>query len=242
MNNIIALALGISSMLLAPAAIASAEHGETGTAPDKALRMLQEGNARFVEGRMQHAHQDRDQRHTLVTGQHPDAIVLSCSDSRLPPEVLFDRGLGEIFVIRVAGNALGNAAVASIEYAVEHLGTRLIVIMGHESCGAIKATLSTPETESAGSHDLDILISEIRANLTGIDASVLKHDKTLREPARRNVDSVSKRLLERSHIVRHAVESGKVQIARALYNLDSGKVEFWGISSQSKPGAVHHGH
>lgn len=165
------------------AAPAGAEHGGAGhgaaaaaTAAPAAHRVASEvsateafkelvvGNGRFVTGTPSHMNQDAARRKALAGGQKPHAIVLSCSDSRVPPEVIFDRGLGDIFVVRVAGNVLSDVATASIEYAVEHLGAPLIVVMGHESCGAVKAAL-TLKAEDAGSFDLTSLVASIQHNL-----------------------------------------------------------------------------
>jgi len=219
----------------APATSHAAAHGTLGVAPDQMLSDLKAGNQRFIDDQSQHTHQNSVRRKELIHGQKPGAIVLSCSDSRVPPEVIFDQGLGDIFTIRVAGNILGAATVASIEYAVEHLGTRLIVVMGHESCGAVSAALKTPVGKTAGSPDLDSLISTIQGNLTpdgsgdGATRALASAttDKTLRQPVMRNVDAVVKSLKQRSRIVSHAIEEGKVQVVPAIYGLESGKVDFF---------------
>ena len=109
--------------------------------PQDAWARLRAGNARFVDGRPEHPNQSFAHRIEVAKGQHPYAIVLTCSDSRVPPEILFDTGLGDIFVIRVAGNTADDAAIASMEYAVEHLHVPLIVVLGHERCGAVQAAV-----------------------------------------------------------------------------------------------------
>lgn len=224
------------SILLAAAnfAVASDAHHATGAPPREVLQSLLEGNRRYVDGRPRHLLEDAVRRKALTKGQQPSAIILSCSDSRVPPELIFDKGLGELFVIRVAGNVLGAATVASIEYAVEHLGSSLIVVMGHESCGAVKAALTTPKTQSTGSLDLDSLIGTIQPGIANSDASLLSKDPTLRKPVMENVDAVSENLMKRSRIVRKMVEEGKVSIVRAIYGLESGKVEFW--KTEALPG------
>ena len=135
MNTIISLLLAVSW--------AATDH-KPSVAPDTALKWLMNGNNRFVKTqlRMKEGQKPADIKR-LSSGQQPHAIVLSCSDSRVPPELVFDQKLGEIFVVRTAGEALGDNAVGSIEYAVEHLGSRLIVVMGHTSCGAVKAAHAT---------------------------------------------------------------------------------------------------
>ncbi|MGZ3798075.1 MAG: carbonic anhydrase, partial [Pseudobdellovibrionaceae bacterium] len=133
----------------------SHEKADTGVNAKTALAWLKNGNTRYLKGTLRKDGQSNKDRERLVTGQKPHTIILSCSDSRVPPEVLFDQKLGEIFVIRTAGEALDNAAIASVEYALEHLGSHLLVVMGHESCGAVKAAFSTLKGEDAGSPALD---------------------------------------------------------------------------------------
>jgi carbonic anhydrase len=193
------------------------------TCPKVALKELKEGNVRFVSERPMALSTTTDShRLQLVQGQNPHTVVLSCSDSRLPPEHVFDQGLGKIFTIRVAGNVLNEEAVASIEYAVAHLGSRLIVVMGHESCGAVKAALHTPVDQCAGSPSLNKLIRKIRGNI-GKVSSVCP---VLREPVMKNASATAKDLVKRSKIIRDAVKSGAVHVQEAIYKLESGTVEF----------------
>ena len=123
----------------------------------EALERLMKGNERFVKGRAIQPNGSPEHRRELLAGQEPFAVVLGCSDSRVPPEIIFDCGLGEIFVIRVAGNILDDVVIGSIEYAVEHLGTRLVLVLGHESCGAVGASLEGGE---AGGH-IDSIVNAI---------------------------------------------------------------------------------
>ncbi|MCS6929871.1 MAG: carbonic anhydrase [Saprospiraceae bacterium] len=113
--------------------------------PEAALAALLEGNQRFLAGALRHPHQTQRRVREVENAQHPFAVVVSCSDSRVPPEIIFDEGVGDLFVIRTAGNLLGNLELGSIEYAVEHLGCPLVVVLGHTECGAIKAFLSGGE-------------------------------------------------------------------------------------------------
>jgi carbonic anhydrase len=199
-----------------------------GQDPSSALQQLKEGNARFVSGRNSHCGKEAAVRESLVEKQAPGAIVLSCSDSRVPPELVFDRNLGDLFAIRVAGNVLNDENVASIEYAIEHLGSRLIVVMGHESCGAVKAALSYSDSEGAESPSLGTLIAEIRTNMGARLTQYSKEkDAKLREPVKTNVSAVAASLLKRSRIVKEAVDSGRVKIVQAIYGLGTGRVEFW---------------
>lgn len=203
-----------------------AEHAGTTVTATEALNSLKEGNVRFVKGKAEHPNADAKTRHELVSGQKPHTIVLSCSDSRVPPELIFDKGLGEVFPIRVAGNVISSQGVASIEYAVAHLGSKVLLVMGHESCGAVKAALDTPVGTTAGSYDLDNLLSAIRPNVDTY-RHVASSDKKLRSPVISNVNAVTCGLLRRSKIVRDAVQSGQLKISPSIYSLETGKVDFW---------------
>src|SRR5262245_28073525 len=114
----------------------------SGVGPEAALKMLQEGNARFVAGKARHPHEDQGRRNETASGQHPFASILSCSDSRDPVEVTFDEGVGDLFVVRVAGNVADTDEIASLEYGAEHLGTQLIAVLGHTKCGAVTAVVN----------------------------------------------------------------------------------------------------
>lgn len=208
-----------------PAPAASHSHAE-GMTPSLALQSLREGNERFVSGRARHVHQEPAHRQKLAQGQHPHSIIVSCSDSRVPPELVFDQGLGDLFVIRVAGQALDAYGLGSIEYAIDHLGSRLIVVMGHDSCGAVKATLATAPGTSAGSPAIDQLVTHMRPNLKPF-TEIPKDDARLIGPVKANVNSVGQELVETSEVIARHVNAGKVQIATGIYHLDSGQVEFW---------------
>jgi carbonic anhydrase len=145
----------------APIPVVRAAGGAARSSAVLSLASLIAGNERYAAGRAQHPRAAREDRQQLLAGQHPRAIVLACADSRVPPELVFDQGLGDLFVVRVAGEAVDAASVASIEYAIEHLGASLIVVLGHQSCGAVMAALTTPHGK-AGSPDLDALLDEIR--------------------------------------------------------------------------------
>lgn len=162
--------------------------------------------------------------HALAAGQKPQVVVLSCADSRVPPEIVFDQGLGDLFVVRVAGNTLDAATVASIEYAVEHLGALLVVVLGHQSCGAVQAALETPP-KAAASPDLERLLAAIRPGIQ----QFLKGpgDPLLDGAVRANVDASAAGLLRRSAIIRERAGSGLLTLVPAVYLIDSGRVEFW---------------
>lgn len=195
-----------------------------GRPPRESLELLRQGNQRFVENKMTSPRRDDKTRMELSGTQRPFAVVLSCSDSRVPPEVVFDQGLGDVFVVRNAGHVLDAGPIASVEYALEHLGARLIVVMGHESCGAVKAALSTPVGKSAGSVDLDRLVAKIRPHLGSLKP--MSSDKLLRGPVKANTAGVARELVKKSAIVRDKLQHQEVSLVTAIYGLSSGQVEF----------------
>lgn len=202
----------------------SAHHEVSGVDPDVALGWLKNGNVRFMKSSLRKDGQSKKDISRLAKGQKPHTIVLSCSDSRVPPELVFDQKLGEIFVVRTAGEALDSAAIASIEYAAEHLGARLILVMGHTSCGAVKATLGTAEGGDAGSPALNDLVSDIRPRIK--DYMNKTPSEGLEKEVWANAKGVAKDLLERSEIIRNKVKAGDVKITSSVYHLDEGKVHF----------------
>ncbi|OYZ12995.1 MAG: hypothetical protein B7Y39_18445 [Bdellovibrio sp. 28-41-41] len=188
-----------------------------------ALSEIQAGNKRFSEGKSTHAGQDSAIREKLAGGQQPPVIVVSCSDSRVPPEKIFDQGLGQVFTIRLAGHVLNSDAIASIEYALDHLGAKTLVIMGHDSCGAVKAALITLANTSTGSPHLDSLLSKIRPAVSAFK-NISSEDKTIEGPVKANVTATVKDLVKRSKIVREFIENDRLLIAQGIYHLGSGLV------------------
>lgn len=219
--------------LSAPAASAkqdahpkTAAHAETGKAasPDQALEWLKNGNLRFKRHHVRRDGQSAGDIARLSTGQTPHAIVLSCSDSRVPPEIVFDQKLGEIFTVRTAGEALNDNVVGSIEYAVEHLGSKLIVVMGHSSCGAVKAALGTLDGKDAGTPALNGLVHDLHPHLQSFKGKPASKDVV--DESWTNTRGVAHDLLERSALLKSKFEKGEIKIETALYHLDSGDVEF----------------
>lgn len=197
-----------------------------GVTAEQALLWLQNGNKRYLSRSNRSDGKSQKDRERLGKGQHPHAIILSCADSRVPPETVFDQSLGEVFVVRTAGESLDSSVIASLEYAVEHLGPRLLVVMGHTSCGAVKAALETPEDKSAGSPSLDKLVGDIRPRIPNRSpASTASAGLEIESAA--NAQGVAADLLKRSDIIRARVEKGDLQIKPALYYLDSGSVKFY---------------
>jgi carbonic anhydrase len=196
-----------------------------GTEPEKALGWLKNGNTRFVKASLRKDGQSKKDIVRLSKGQQPHTIVLSCSDSRVPPEIVFDQKLGEIFTVRNAGEIPDQATIASIEYAVEHLGSRLLVVMGHTSCGAVKAALGTLDGGDAGSPSLNALVHDIHPRLASFKGRMPSSNDVATE-SWANTKGIAHDLLERSQILRERVASGDLKIQTALYHLDDGKVDF----------------
>lgn len=184
--------------------------------PDEVLARLKEGNARFMADKSEHPLQDEARREALVPGQAPWAIVLSCADSRVVPELAFDTGLGELFVVRVAGNVANTSSLASIEYAVANLGTPVIVVLGHQSCGAVTAALSGKDY----GYNLNHLLAHV------VPAIAKSESKEVDAVVKTNAQLTAEDLVSRSAIVRGAVEAGKLRIVPAYYALEKGEVSF----------------
>ncbi len=185
---------------------------------DQALAMLMEGNKRFVETQATHPHQDAEYRVGLGKGQAPFAAILACADSRVPPEVLFDEGLGDLFVVRVAGNIINDQLLGSLEYAAAHLNTPLIMVMGHTSCGAIGAVASGAEL---GGHiaSLAPAIQPAVDKVRDMDGNLT--DNAAREVARMTADQ----LRTSQPILADLVAQGKVKVVAAFYDLETGVVD-----------------
>ena len=202
---------------------AKEHHSEEGVTPAQALKFLQNGNARFLSGKLRKDGQRKTDIARLVKGQKPHSIVLSCSDSRVPPEVVFDQKLGELFVVRTAGETLDPTSIASIEYAVEHLGSRLILVMGHSHCGAVKAALSTFGGKDAGSPNLNKLVADIHPRIQAYSRAPASDD--VLKPAWANAKGVASDLLLRSEILKKKAAAGEIELKSALYDLRTGTVE-----------------
>lgn len=180
---------------------------------------LMAGNRRFVAGKPQ-ARDLVSLRQKLVSGQSPEAIVLSCSDSRVGPELIFDQSLGEIFVVRTAGNVADAVALGSIEYAVEHLHSPLLVVLGHQKCGAVNAACSG---EKMPSPNLDAIVEKISPAVNQAK-SYAKSDDLVESAIKENVHQSASDLSKNSEIIRHAIKSGKLTVIEAEYELDTGRV------------------
>jgi carbonic anhydrase len=188
--------------------------------PTQGLGRLVAGNQRFQSGATSHPNQDVKRRESLVEGQSPFAVIVSCSDSRVPPEVIFDQGLGDLFVVRVAGNTVTRAGLESIDYAVDHLGSNLIVVLGHDSCGAVKGAVAQCTSKPAAE------LPEIFSNICPAVAQARKAggDNLYSKAIDFNVTGQVS-MLERSPLFKRRVADGSLKIVGARYHLESGKIE-----------------
>lgn len=194
----------------------------------EALDRLAAGNARFIEDKLDGKLQNSSRRGELTGGQKPYAIVLSCADSRVVPELAFDAGLGELFVIRVAGNIANTSTIASIEYAVAHLDVKLIIVMGHESCGAVTAALSGGDN----GHNLNHLLAHITP------AKAASESDDVNTVVRKNAEMTAQELVDRSIIINNAMVEKDLFIIPAYYHLESGAVEFLGLEEEKEEEAA----
>lgn len=214
----------ILAALLICTAVAIASGGVSGMKPDEALQKLMDGNKRYVENTMGACAQTNTSlRDGLAKGQKPYAIILSCSDSRVSPEIVFDKTLGEIFVVRVAGNIPDPIVLGSIEYAAEHLGSTLIMVLGHERCGAVTAAV---DAKGKPEGNIGAIVKRILPSVKEARKKCKDTDKPkLVECAiDTNVAHVAKSLTSESKVIAHLVREGKLQIVTAKYDLDDGKV------------------
>ena len=220
------------------AGIAFSNPSGTSVSPDDALQKLMDGNKHFVENKMTNAAMsDPATRTSLAKSQKPYATILTCSDSRVPPEIVFDKGLGEIFVVRVAGNIPDPVVLGSIEYAAEHLGSTLIMVLGHERCGAVTATVDS-KGKSTGSANIDAIVKVIEPSvkLASKDCDACKGEKKCAETKKNefvecvidaNAKTVAAELTRKSAILKHLVEAKKIKIVAAKYDLDDGIVTLY---------------
>jgi carbonic anhydrase len=214
--------IGISSSMVLVATLSlfppQAQGQEANVTPAAALKLLKEGNNRFASDLASQRDVTNARRKELAKGQRPHAVVLACADSRVTPELILDQGLGEIFVLRVAGNVTDQDLIGSIEFAVAELKTPLVVVLGHQSCGAVKAALSG---------------ERLQGNLAGLIAKVhvgkvaREDGKTaLADAIRHNVLYQVEELSRRSALIKEFIDRGRVGVAAGVYSLDSGRVQW----------------
>jgi carbonic anhydrase len=197
----------------------------------EALERMREGNRRFVSGvRGGDAFTSQARRSELVAGQEPFAVILGCSDSRVPAEIVFDQGLGDLFVIRVAGNIVAASQVGSVEFAAERFGTPLVVVLGHSQCGAVLATIEqlTRPAESQ-SPNLRSIVDRVRPSVETLLATELRHDPEalVRHAVRANIRVSAEHLRHGSEVLERLIERGGLLVVGAEYSLETGIVEFF---------------
>ena len=196
----------------------------SGVTADEALQRLLDGNKRYVENKMKACEETyAEAREKLARTQNPYAIILSCSDSRVPPEIIFDKGLGEIFVVRVAGNVPDPIILGSIEYAAEHLGSPLVMVLGHKRCGAVTAAV---DAKGKPEGNLGAIIKAIAPAVKQAKREYKGKEKPelVESAINDNVKLVVANLTKQSSVLEHFVKERKVKIVAAKYNLDDGKV------------------
>ncbi len=184
---------------------------------DHALQTLLEGNKRYVADQTMHPHQSSERRNEVVAGQSPFAIVLTCSDSRVPAEILFDQGIGDVFVVRTAGNVADDVAVGSIEYAAEHLGSPLVVVLGHQKCGAVAATVDGGEAPGHIASIVKIIRPAVK-EVQGQPGNVVEN--AVLANVRRTVDQIA----HSQPMLAHLGHEGKLKVVGAYYSLETGEV------------------
>jgi len=217
----VVFAVGLYTHAQSTAPVQHSAHSSSVAAPptDQIWASLMAGNKRFVAGRPQ-SHDFVSLRHKLASGQQPHVIVLSCSASRVPPELVFDQTLGELFVIRTAGNVADPIGLGSIEYAVDHVHASVLLVLGHQKCGAVIAACSG---EKMPSRNLAAIVDKIEPAVTQAK-TYAKPDDLVESAIKENVHRSAQDLVANSEIVREAVKAGKLSVIEAVYQFDSGEV------------------
>jgi carbonic anhydrase len=197
----------------------------------EALQRLRDGNRRFVaDVRSQDTPSSRARRIELAERQEPFATILGCSDSRVPVELVFDQGLGDLFVIRVAGNIVAPSLIGSVEFAAERFGTRLVVVLGHSRCGAVQATLEQlQQPAESQSPYLHSIVERVRPSVEGLLATRLRHDPEalMQQAVRANILASANHLRRGSKVIEHLIHSAGLLVVGAEYSLETGEVDFF---------------
>jgi len=223
----------LCAMILFPGMGSSSTPSETKVYPDQALKLLKQGNVRFVSGKSLHRNQTRLRRQeTAAKGQNPFAAVLSCSDSRVPPEILFDQGIGDLFVVRVAGNVADTDEIGTIEYGVGHLGSTLILVLGHTKCGAVTAVATGAEVEGSIPDLVDNIVPAVK-KARELNPT-LQGESIVPEAIKANVLQAMEDILKKSSLIRDKVFCGGTAMVGGLYEIDSGKVIWMGPHPEEK--------
>jgi carbonic anhydrase len=220
------LAVAMLSLFAAPLISDDRQSATEAIDADRALQLLVEGNQRFVEGHRR-SRDEPQRRAQLAQTQKPIAVIVSCSDSRVPPEIVFDQTLGDLFDVRTAGHVIGDLELGSIEYAAEHLGTPLILVLGHKRCGAVTAAVSAAGNPKNGGDDA--AEGHITAVVKAIEPAVIevksRPGDLVDNAIYANVRDTVRRLRSTDPILSHLVHEGKLKVVGGRYDLDSGQVE-----------------
>jgi len=203
--------------LFSPPTLSTAQLAEEQITADSVLAELKTGNKHHVAHRYQHPHETLERQRQLVSGQHPHAEILSCSDSRVPPEIVFDQGLGDLFIVRVAGNVASDTEIGSLEYGAEHLHVPLIVLLGYESCGAVTAAVRGGPPEGHIGSLVDLIKPAVEKT-RGMSSDPVSN------AVRMNVELVVKQLRTSTPILSELVAHGKIKIVGAVYSIETGAV------------------
>ena len=197
----------------------------------EALERLKAGNQRVVNGESDLDKLTSEKRRSnLLAGQQPFAIILACSDSRVPVEIIFDQGLGDLFVIRVAGNVVAPSQIGSVEFAAAEFDTRLVVVLGHTSCGAVKATLNELERPSQNrSPNLHSIVERIQPAVQGLLETELRHDRAalIHHAVRANTRAAASHLSHGSRLLENLIQNDELLVVSAEYSLETGQVDFF---------------
>ena len=225
MTLLIATLLAAGCAAMPHASMPTSKSQQSAITPAQALEQLEAGNARFVAGKMEH-HNWPQQRAATAAGQYPFAVVLSCIDSRVSGEIIFDQGFGDIFNARIAGNVLDDEILGSMEFACKVAGAKLIAVVGHSHCGAVKGACSGAQLGHLTGllEKIQPSVAEAKAKLPGIAAT---DGKFIEEVAELNVHHVLQQIREQSPVLRELIDSGQIGLVGGIYDLDSGKVQFF---------------
>lgn len=195
----------------------NSHQAEPTVTPDSVISELKTGNAHHLRHQYQHPHDTLSRQRELVAGQHPHAEILSCADSRVPPEIIFDQGLGDLFVVRVAGNVATDTEIGSLEYGAEHLHITLLVVLGHENCGAVTAAVQGGNVEG----HIAALVNLIKP---AVDKSRGMPGDPIANAVRTNVQIVVQQLRSSTPVLSELVAHGKLKIVGGVYSLETGEV------------------
>ena len=210
--------LVVAVLLLGPVVgIGTGQKSQDNITPDSALAELKDGNAHHAGHRYKHPHETAARMRQLASGQHPHAEVLSCADSRVPPEILFDQGLGDLFVVRVAGNVVSDTELGSLEYGAEHLHVPLLIVLGHQRCGAVTAAVEGGEVPGHISALTELLRPAVQKT-RGMPGDRVEN------AVRANVEMVVKQLRTSGPVLEKLVSRGELKVVGAIYSLDTGQV------------------